>query len=156
MTIKFHSNYMKQCFKCQEFKPLGEFYRHPRMSDGHLNKCKLCAMKDVSENYHKRKDQYAAYERDREERPDRKASKIRYQRERRRRHPNKYRARNAVSNAIRDGRILRQACEVCGTTEGVEAHHVDYDRPLDVRWLCFADHRAEHGQETLQAQAIPF
>lgn len=147
---------MKQCFKCQDVKPLEEFYKHPQMPDGHLNKCKTCAKKDVSENYRKRKPQYAAYERDREQRPERKADKLRYQRDRRRRHPHKDYARNVVSSAIRDGKLLRQPCEGCGTTENVEAHHTDYHRPLDVRWLCFPCHRSEHGQETLQVSAIPF
>jgi hypothetical protein len=41
----------KQCFKCKVTKPLTEFYKHPRMLDGHVNKCKDCNKKDVKGNY---------------------------------------------------------------------------------------------------------
>jgi len=56
----------------------------------------------------------------------------------------KHRARKAAANAVRDGRLTRQPCEVCGRTETVEAHHDDYTKPLDVRWLCRPHHRELH------------
>lgn len=42
---------MKSCFKCGQVKLLTDFYTHKRMKDGHLNKCKECTKKDVSERY---------------------------------------------------------------------------------------------------------
>lgn len=52
-------------------------------------------------------------------------------------------AHHAVEWAIERGELTRQPCEVCGATR-VDAHHDDYSRPLDVRWLCRGHHLQIH------------
>lgn len=136
----------KRCFKCTQYKELRFFYKHPGTQDGHLNKCVKCTKKDVSENYTKKRKQYAEYERKRFQTCERKKKMSEYQRTRRARHPNKNKARNAVSNAVRDGRLKKQPCEVCGTTNNLNAHHDDYRKTLEVRWLCRKHHLKVHGK----------
>lgn len=135
---------MKTCFKCGEAKPLADFYRHPEMADGHLNKCKTCTKSDVARRYAEARPQRAAYERARARHPERRQKALTYRRQHRRSHPERLAARQAVFYAVKSGRLTRQPCRVCGSTQRVQAHHADYARPLDVEWLCFKHHR-EHG-----------
>lgn len=147
---------MKRCFKCGESKSYGEFYKHPRMKDGHTNKCKECTKQAVCENYRRNIDHYREYERERAMLPHRIDARKRYQlteegrkslqkaksRWRERNHE-KYKAHCKVSNAIRDGKLQKKRCEECGSTNS-HAHHDDYNKPLDVRWLCSMHHRQWH------------
>lgn len=137
----------KTCFKCREEKPVEEFYRHPKMADGHLGKCKECAKRDVKANYANRREQYSDYEQGRN--VARREIKREYERLHNLRNPEKYKARYAVTNAIRDGRLQRQPCEICG--DAAQAHHEDYSKPFEIRWLCFTHHRGEHGQVVVRA-----
>lgn len=52
-------------------------------------------------------------------------------------------ARVWVQRAIKAGKMVRQPCEICGL-EKVDAHHDDYWKPYDVRWLCRSHHREHH------------
>lgn len=136
----------KVCFKCQAAKSLEEFYRHPAMADGRLNKCKECTKLDVRENYVKHIEYFREYERRRSHLPDRRVQATTYRQKRRSVNRVKFVASYLTTNAIRDGRLIRQPCESCGATENIQAHHDDYSKPLEVRWLCFVCHRKVHGQ----------
>lgn len=131
---------IKQCFKCLRELPIDEFYKHPQMCDGHLNKCKECTKRDVAENYQGKREQYAEYERKRFATGHRKAKVLEYQRNRRAVHPDKNHARYLVNNGVRDGTLKKEPCKFCGNTK-VQAHHEDYSKPLDVIWVCFKCHR---------------
>jgi ribosomal protein S27AE len=48
-----------------------------------------------------------------------------------------------VRDAKKDGKLVRQPCEVCGSPK-THAHHDDYARPLEVRWLCALHHVKWH------------
>lgn len=45
--------------------------------------------------------------------------------------------------AIARGKVHKQPCEICGV-EPAEAHHDDYNKPLEVRWLCKNHHSEWH------------
>lgn len=132
----------KTCFKCNVEQPLSEFYKHPQMADGHLNKCKGCTKSDVRQNRKVRLEHYRSYDRARGNRQT-----LENLRAYRKENPVKWAAHRAVSNALRAGRITRaDSCESCGAVGTLHGHHDDYARPLDVRWLCPACHHAWHAE----------
>lgn len=53
-------------------------------------------------------------------------------------------AHDVVDWALRKGTLVREPCEVCGSEDRVVAHHDNYSRPLDVRWLCPQHHADAH------------
>ena len=61
------------------------------------------------------------------------------------RRPEAIKANKAIHDAIHSGKLKCQPCEACGATEGIAAHHDDYSKPLEVRWLCNRCHRIHHG-----------
>lgn len=132
----------KTCFKCGLLKPLAEFYPHKQMGDGHLNKCKVCARKDVSANRASNIAYVRAYDRTRAGLPHRrKQAKIIAGRWRRQ-FPNRRYAQGVLAKAVAAGKVERWPCQICG--EKAEGHHTDYENPLGVTWLCSPHHKQTH------------
>ena len=135
----------KECKSCLEIKPISEFYANPNTSDGHAGKCKPCTCAGVRANRKKRIDYYREYDRVRfQENPKRKARTVAVTRRRRSEVIGRSRSHSAVAYALKIGKLTRQPCSVCGRKDS-HAHHDDYSKPLDVRWLCPPHHREVHG-----------
>lgn len=133
----------KKCFKCEKTKSLNEFYKHSKMADGHLNKCKTCAKNDVGKHREKNLDRIRAYDRERGKSKERIAASVAVNRVWRSEDLRRQKAHKAVAKAIRNGDIIRAVCERCGNGKSV-AHHDDYDKPLQVMWLCQPCHKQRH------------
>lgn len=125
------------CRFCQTEKQPSDFY------DGVASRCKDChkaAMK-----VRRLTDPYVQeYDRLRSKTPKRKEQAARIRVRWRQEHPDAYRAQNAVNNAIRDGKLKKRPCAICGTETGVHGHHKDYAKPLEVTWLCAKCHHRIH------------
>lgn len=148
---------MKLCNTCGNERESSQFHRRSASSDGLASKCKDCQSaydKGRASLPHrvKQRGAYAKTERgaikarEAKERWAKKnkariyASTKRYREE----NPNKYRAHAKVAYEVSRGNLTRQPCEVCGCTESIHAHHDDYSKPLNVRWLCSKHHNLWH------------
>jgi len=149
---------MKVCRECNVENPLSEFYKHAAMGDGHLNKCKSCVKQRVNKHREENIEKAREYDRQRAMLPHRvqarkeymqteqgKKSKKKSLERYKKTYPMTYAAHVITCNAIRDKKLKRPTrCSVCNTKTMIEAHHDDYTKPLEVRWLCNACHRAWH------------
>lgn len=125
-----------KCRICLMDKLEGAFY-----ASNH-SKCKEC-VKEAARNHRlKNIDRIRAYDRMRSSQPHRMANNYQQSSTWRKEFPNRMRAHSAVAYALRTGKLTRQPCMVCG--EKAVAHHPDYDRPLDVVWLCQPHHKQTH------------
>jgi hypothetical protein len=71
-------------------------------------------------------------------------------------------AQNLLEKAVKAGVVRRaEACEACGSSgtmrDGrttIQGHHDDYNRPLDVRWLCQRCHHEWHTLHTPRRKEV--
>ena len=61
--------------------------------------------------------------------------------------------RRKTNRAIKAGVLVRSPCESCGDTNS-QAHHDDYAKPLEVRWLCQTHHALHHRLERAALKAL--
>ena len=130
---------MKICSGCKIEKPLRCFAKNKTRKDGLQHYCKEC--KSVLKRKYAQTDACKKSNRKYKQSSKGKAATKRHDLSRRKRHPEKYKARYKVANAIKRGWLIPQPCEICGSEESIESHHEDYTKPLEVNWLCTKCHR---------------
>lgn len=133
---------MKTCRHCGGEFDLSSFYKHERMADGYLNICKICVKQRVKKHRINNIDAHRKYDRQRNKQPKRQQHLVEL---RASVTPKQRKANTAVGNAIRDGRLVRPSfCSNCNVECIPDGHHFDYDKPLEVWWLCRSCHIKVH------------
>ena len=132
----------KLCPRCNNLVPLSGFGVCSRLPSGLQCWCRACRKSDAAAS-----------------RPKIRVKQLASQRAKRARNPELYRSyfgkydsnkfperkkcRKLTHSAIRNGTLKKLPCEVCGVKKS-EAHHADYSKPLEVKWLCRQHHAELH------------
>lgn len=119
-------NMSKYCNLCRKTKSAVDFHKQKSKPDGLQSGCITCKKSRRKYNKSASLKHVARY-------------KMLY--------PKKRKAHKTIQNAVRAGRVVKQPCLVCGDKKS-EAHHCDYNKPLDVDWLCRQHHVLWHKHYT--------
>ena len=131
-----------RCSACKELKTEDSFYAQTQTKRGRSYNCKECQIiqsrdyyANNAEGYKKLRSKYyknnIEYFKERDKRQSKDSIKVK--------------AKTAVFGALKKGLLTRQPCEECGA-EKTDAHHDDYAKPLEVRWLCRRHHTLWHAE----------
>lgn len=127
---------MRQCNDCERDLPQGAFYKLLRTT------CKECQKAKMKEHY---------------QTPGYKVKQAEYQRERlgNKENLDRHKVRQAVRRALKAGEITKAGnCVLCHADTGIEAHHANYDEPLEVTWLCRNCHASYHTTEAAKQAEV--
>ena len=91
--------------------------------------CRLCTNTYMRERTAQKKNGYAALS------PDAKKRQI---------------ARSYLGAYVKRGKITKpDVCSRCDSTDRIHGHHEDYDKPLEVVWVCHPCHMDIHGKRAI-------
>ena len=138
----------KQCSKCKEIKEFSEFSKNKSHKDGLNSWCKQCEKIRNKEYYLDNKDIFRKYYlRNREARKEylknNSDKRCKYVAKYNKNNPEKIKAKLILGKAIKHGTITRLPCIKCGNPKS-HGHHCNYDKPLEVIWICNKHHQELH------------
>ena len=110
----------KTCTKCNRDLPLSEYHKDNRKGRGYYSSCHSCKAGYKTAN----KDNLLVAQKDRNKRKRAELTP-------------KRKVWNKVYYAVKVGKIIKpDTCQICGTTDNIQAHHEDYNKPFDIIWVC--------------------
>lgn len=134
-----------QCSSCGRYLDKNEFYKDKRNEIGIKSHCKSCHCKDIIRTCDRDKKREYEKLRARKIRRDNPEYLRAMERQRKRDCSIKTIARNKLNAAVKQGIVKKASiCENCKNERRLTAHHTDYNKPLDVRWLCYECHAKLH------------
>lgn len=110
------------------------FYRDKTKSRGFDYRCKSCLYSCTT-------DKIRCYRKNWNKKH--KSSISRAAQEYKKRNPKKQKSRVIFHKALKKGVIIKRPCQVCGE-EKSHGHHTNYNKPLEVMWLCAQHHKDAH------------
>lgn len=138
---------MKICSKCGIEKDETDFWKRNNRKSGVNSECKECAKKRRTENYRTKNEEFRKkrkiyYLANRE-----KFIKIQteYSRRKLENKDPKILARRKVNDSLKRKKIEKhENCQICGIMNKLQAHHCDYNKKLDIIWVCLECHLMIH------------
>jgi len=137
---------MRLCSDCGAEKPLDDFPAHSESAEGRRRQCRSCYRARrrmlLDANPTRKQQTLSRVKAWHEAHPDRVRVHRQKWQDANRVWNEKLSSQHKVKYAKRTGKLVAQPCEVCGSKG--QAHHDDYTKPLDVRWLCSRHHKLHH------------
>ena len=160
VSVSFYgANSMKTCTKCKRNLPETKYHKDKSRKDGMQYTCKRCQsnLKMAWEKDHPARcratwQKYNAAhrsevnERCRKYRASRQLEIAEYNRRRYPLYKKEIAAVSRANYAKSIGILVPQPCTACGSTRNIDGHHDDYNKPLEVRWLCRLCHGRLHAE----------
>lgn len=146
----------RTCKMCRISKPTADFNKNANRKDGLEWKCKQCKGKLAKEYRLNNIEQIIASQRkwDAVNQEKVKAARRKAVAKFRESNPKAIFAQSQVAHAVKMNYVSKLPCFECGS-ESVEAHHPDYDAPLDVIWLCRKHHAQLHKEHKRYTKGDP-
>lgn len=120
---------MKTCSKCKLTKESGDFSIKSSTRDGLSYQCRSCTNEYSTAYNAKRRAQGF------------KSGTSHWDKD----NPHKKNTHQKVRWAVKSGTLEKpECCEACDSTTNIVGHHEDYDKPLEVLWLCRRCHGMLH------------
>lgn len=153
--------FVRLCTKCKQYKE-DELFSN-KMKIKNTGTCKLCK-KIYAKKYRQDKSvRISEYKREyrdknlaeiekykKKHREENKDKYSKYSKDYRENNRIKTRAKDKIAKALKKGTLKKECCVACFAEDkivnftNIDGHHPDYNKPLEVIWLCRKHHLQEH------------